>query len=113
MHALELEGHSALGRASYLLLHETPGRCRIRVARMRADASVRERVSHRLANSPLVSSFRLNPACESVTIEHLGQVDALMDWLSKPSTALAVKRDIPPHGSPARAGIGFSPSATA
>ena len=96
MHALELEGHSALGRASYLLLHETPGRCRIRVARMRADASVRERVSHRLANSPLVSSFRLNPACESVTIEHLGQVDALMDWLSKPSTALAVLPAQPP-----------------
>jgi len=88
MHELNANASVAPPRASYQLLHEMPGRCRIRVARMRVDASVRERVSHRLANSPLVSSFRLNAACGSVTIEHSGQVDALFDMLMQPSTML-------------------------
>ena len=88
MHELNANASVAPSRASYQLLHEMPGRCRIRVARMRVDASVRERVSHRLANSPLVSSFRLNAACGSVTIEHSGQVDALFDMLMQPSTML-------------------------
>jgi Cu2+-exporting ATPase len=88
MHELNPNASVALPRASYQLLHEMPGRCRIRVSRMRVDALVRERVSHRLANSPLVSSFRLNAACESVTIEHLGQLDALFDMLLQPSTTL-------------------------
>jgi cation-transporting P-type ATPase C len=74
---------------SYQLLHEVPGRCRIRVARLRVDQTVRERISQRLSNSPLVSNFRLNPACESITIEHKGQVDALLDMLLQPSTMLA------------------------
>jgi Cu2+-exporting ATPase len=52
---------------------------------MRTDAAVREGVRQRLANSSLVSSFRFNPACESVTIEHVGQVDALFDMLLQPS----------------------------
>jgi cation-transporting P-type ATPase C len=85
MQALSRIDHAALHRASYQLLHDIPGRCRIRVARMRTDAAVREGVRQRLANSSLVSSFRFNPACESVTIEHVGQVDALFDMLLQPS----------------------------
>jgi Cu2+-exporting ATPase len=79
------EGRLAPASANYLLLHATPGRCRIRVARLRADAAVRERISHRLGNSPLVSHYRLNPACESVTVEHLGTVEALFDMLLLPN----------------------------
>jgi len=85
MQALSRIDHAALHRESYQLLHDIPGRCRIRVARMRTDAAVREGVRQRLANSSLVSSFRFNPACESVTIEHVGQVDALFDMLLQPS----------------------------
>jgi Cu2+-exporting ATPase len=79
---------------SYQLLHMTPGRCRIRVARMRVDAAVRERVSHRLGNSPLVSRFRLNPACESVTVEHLGSVEALVDMLLLPTLLLPLATSV-------------------
>ena len=84
------ETRLALADTGYALVHSAPGRCRIRVARLRADASVRERVSHRLGNSPLVSSFRLNPACESVTVVHLCALDALFDLLLLPVTQLAL-----------------------
>lgn len=90
MHEPNPEACLALSGPGYFLLHETPGRCRIRVARMRADAAVRERVSHRLGNSPLVSHFRLNPACESVTVEHLCSVEALFEMLLLPSPLLPV-----------------------
>ena len=89
MHALSTNANPASSRASYQLLHEVPGRCRIRVARLRVDKAVRERINHRLSSSPLVSSFRLNPACESITIEHMGQFDALLEMLFQPSTMLA------------------------
>jgi Cu2+-exporting ATPase len=88
MHTPNPEASLAPSGANYLLLHQMPGRCRIRVARMRADATVRECISHRLGNSPLVSSFRLNPACESVTVEHLGPVEALLEMLLQPSVLL-------------------------
>jgi Cu2+-exporting ATPase len=95
MHEPNPESHRTLTNSSYLLLHMTPGRCRIRVARLRADASVRERVSHRLSNSALVSHFRLNPACESVTVEHLGTVEALFEMLLLPSLLLPVPVHLP------------------
>jgi Cu2+-exporting ATPase len=88
MHEISTNVSPALSRASYQLLHEVPGRCRIRVARLRVDKAVRERISHRLSSSPLVSNFRLNPACESITIEHKGQFDALLEMLLQPSTML-------------------------
>jgi Cu2+-exporting ATPase len=90
MHDLHVNSNLASTRANYQLLHAVPGRCRIRVARLRIDHAVRERISHRLSSSPLVSNFRLNPACESITIEHLGQFDALLDMLLQPSTMLVV-----------------------
>ena len=90
MHELKPNATLASPRDSYVLLHEMPGRCRIRVARMRVDASVRDGVSHRLTSSPLVCKFRINTSCESVTIEHLGQVDAVFDMLLQPSLLPAV-----------------------
>jgi len=84
MHAPISELSLPVTRASYQVLHAVPGRCRIRVARMRVDASLRERIHHQLSHSALVCSFRLNAACESVTIEHLGQIEALFDMLLQP-----------------------------
>lgn len=89
MHDINPSSNLALNNAHYMLLHMTPGRCRIRVTRLRADAAVRERITHRLGNSPLVSSFRLNPACESVTVEHLCTVEALFEMLLLPSLLLS------------------------
>lgn len=88
MHETNGSAITAPNRANYQLLHEVPGRCRIRVARLRVDMAVRERISHRLSSSPLVSNFRLNTACESITIEHMGKFDALLAMLLQPSTML-------------------------
>jgi cation transport ATPase len=98
-------------RPNYPVVHAVPGRCRIRVARMRVDEALRSRLHHQLDNSPLVSSFRLNPACESVTIEHLGHIDALLDMLAQPGTVVVARVATPtsltvvekPPASPFRA----------
>lgn len=70
--------------ASLMLLHAVPGRCRLRVSRLRADTLVRRGVELRLRSSPMVSNFRLNLACESVTVEHLGTIEALFALLLTP-----------------------------
>jgi len=66
------------------LLHAVPGRCRLRISRLRADGGVRRRLEYRLRSSPLVSSYRLNLACESVTVEYLGTLAALFALLLAP-----------------------------
>lgn len=82
MHALQSLS-SATPRL--LVLHAVPGRCRLRVQRLRADAAVRQRMEQRLSNSPLVSGFRLNAACDSITVEHLGAIEALFEMLLAPA----------------------------
>lgn len=72
------------------LIHATPGRCRIRVARLRTDAALRVRLSDRLGNSPHVSSFRLNPACESITVSYHCALEELYNLLCLPIKSLAV-----------------------
>lgn len=73
--------------AHLTLLHAVPGRCRLRIARLRVDSGVRRRLEMRLKSSPLVSSFRLNLACESVTVLHLGTIEALFALLLAPVSA--------------------------
>ena len=88
---LALDLHHPLAHSDYVLLHQAPGRCRFRVARLRADGSLQERIRHRLGNSSSVSNFRLNTACESLTVVHTGTVSALLDLLTAPSKALALR----------------------
>lgn len=74
----------------FMVLHEVPGRCRLRVARLRVDRLLRESVERRLRSSPLVESFRFNLACESVTVEHQGSIEALFALLLAPGHSLTV-----------------------
>jgi cation-transporting P-type ATPase C len=69
-----------------MVLHEVPGRCRLRVSRLRVDRVLRESVERRLKASPLVDSFRFNLACESVTVEHQGPIETLFALLLEPGT---------------------------
>jgi Cu2+-exporting ATPase len=90
MHEPHLKQPLQLVHLDYRLLHEAPGRCRIRVSRLRADAALRERISERLSASTLVSSFRMNTSCESVTVVHAGSAAALFEMLRAPSSQLAL-----------------------
>lgn len=72
--------------ASLMLLHAVPGRCRLRVSRLRVDTVMRRGVELRLRSSPLVSNFRLNLACESVVVEHVGTIESLFALLLTPSS---------------------------
>lgn len=85
MRELRTHDRSFVANADFMVLHEVPGRCRLRVARLRIDSAVRQGVELRLRSSVLVSSFRLNLACESVTVEHVGAIEALMVILQAPA----------------------------
>ncbi len=77
-------------------MHEVPGRCRLRVSRLRLDRVVREALERRLKASPLVNSFRFNLACESVTVEHQGDIENLFALLLEPATISTLERT---HGT--------------
>jgi Cu2+-exporting ATPase len=68
------------------VLHELPGRCRLRVMRLRVDGIVREHVERRLTASPLVANFRFNLSCDSVTIDHEGPLEVLVALLRAPAS---------------------------
>jgi len=81
-----------------LVLHALPGRCRLRVSRLGVDAMVRDRVEGHLKTSPLVASFRINLACDSVTINHDGPLGGLLALLHEPLTLAlpgAEERSVP------------------
>lgn len=87
MHDLTLVCQTLPAITHLTLLHAVPGRCRLRIARLRVDSGVRRRLEMRLRSSPLVSSFRLNLACESVTVVHQGTIEALFALLLAPVSA--------------------------
>lgn len=94
MHDFEICDGAPAASAHLMVLHAVPGRCRLRVSRLRADSAVRQRVELRLRSSPLVSSFRLNLACESVTVEHQGALEALLVLLLAPAAAVETEAAI-------------------
>lgn len=77
------------------LLHDVPGRCRIRISRLRSDHAVRHRMEVRLRSSALVSSFRVNLACGSVTVEYEGCIEALFALLLAPIADSEVREGSP------------------
>ncbi len=81
MHDLQSYAGSTAVTPVFKVLHEVPGRCRMRVSRLRADRLMREHVEKRLKASPLVSNFRFNLACESVTVEYQGVIETLIELL--------------------------------
>ncbi|MDD5335190.1 MAG: heavy metal translocating P-type ATPase, partial [Rhodoferax sp.] len=90
MHDLQIRAEPAALAPRFMVLHEVPGRCRLRVARLRVDRVLRENVERRLRSSPLVESFRFNLACESVTVQHQGPIEALFALLLAPGHGLTV-----------------------
>ena len=87
MHDLSTLTGPALQSTHVTLLHAMPGRCRLRISRLRVDSAMRNRVEWRLQNSALVSNFRLNLACESVIVEFQGTLELLMALLLAPGNA--------------------------
>ena len=73
----------------FTVLHAMQGRCRLRINRLRLDRALRERVERSLQNNPRVTRFRFNLACESVTVDFHGSVEALVARLEAP-TEIAV-----------------------
>jgi Cu2+-exporting ATPase len=82
---LALLDSRSVTRPCFTVLHEVKGRCRLRISRLRLDRALRERVERNLQNNPLVTGFRFNLACESVTVDFHGSIEALVARLGEPS----------------------------
>ncbi len=59
---------------------------------MRSDRPLRESVERRLRASAVVSNFRLNLACESVTVEHQGDIEKLFQVLLETGPVLVLEQ---------------------
>jgi Cu2+-exporting ATPase len=92
MFDLQTYGRPAALSPNVAVLHQVPGRCRLRVARLRHDGLLRQRLERHLTTSPLVASFRVNLACESITVVHLCSIDILMTLLLQPANIATIER---------------------
>ena len=68
-------------RLDIVVLHEVPGRCRLRVSQLRVTGGIREDIERKLASGAFVTDFRFNFACESVTIHFQGPIETLIALL--------------------------------
>ena len=59
---------------------------------MRSDRPLRESVERRLRASAVVRNFRLNLACESVTVEHQGDIEKLFQVLLETGPVLVLEQ---------------------
>ena len=90
---LQICGSPPASTLHFVVLHEVPGRCRLRVSRLRVDRLVRESLEQRLKAIPLVDSFRFNLACESVTVEYQGVIETLFALLLEARNIATFKGD--------------------
>lgn len=74
-----------------MLLHAVPGRCRLRIAGL-SDPQVRAEVEHRLQADEQVRRLRINPACDSLVVEHRGPTEAIVTRLQARRAPTSTRR---------------------
>lgn len=82
--------------ASFTLLHSVPGRCRLRVPRLRQDPELRQSIEQCLVTEARVAAFRFNLECDSLTVQHSGTVDLVVAILRTRLAAGARENGGPP-----------------
>jgi manganese/zinc-transporting P-type ATPase C len=71
------------GTQPLTLLHAVPGRCRLRVPRLRHDAKLQQNIERCLGAEPQVVAFRFNLDCDSLTVQHSGAVEVIVALLHR------------------------------
>jgi cation-transporting P-type ATPase C len=80
----------------FKVLHDVPGRCRLRIADLNTNHLVREDIEGRLKSNHLVNHFRINQACGSVTIEYKGLIGSIFSSLLRVRNVEPIKSLQPP-----------------
>ena len=65
----------------FTVLHNIPGRCRLRIASLRADEFISIDLATRLKHCTLVDYFQMNLSCNSVVIKYHDELDKLISKL--------------------------------
>jgi hypothetical protein len=81
------------------VVHELPGRIRIRVPSRRGDAPYFEAAAEALARCPLVEAVRFNPLAGSLLLLHRSDRESIREYAE--ARGLFSVRDEPELGSPA------------
>jgi len=65
------------------VLHDLPGRCRLRVPRLGRDPGLRLAIEGCLRADPVVVGFRFNLACDSLTVQHSASLEIVVTLLRR------------------------------
>lgn len=57
-----------MGQVNYKIIHQLPGRLRVRIPRLLIDANYRDQLESRLESEQGITSFRLNDAAQSLMV---------------------------------------------
>jgi Cu2+-exporting ATPase len=85
----------------FTLLHAVPGRCRVRVPRLRHEPRLRQALEACLRAEALVVSFRFNLECDSLTVQHSASLELVITVLRRgiAPDAREVQRPPPAYAS--------------
>jgi len=74
----------AFSSLQFKVLHDIPGRCRLRIASLRESKYISIDFERRLKNCTFIDHFQINLACNSVVINYRGNYDKLISMLIEP-----------------------------
>ena len=74
----------AFSSLQFKVLHDIPGRCRLRIASLRESKYISINFERRLKNCTFIDHFQINLACNSVVINYRGNYDKLISMLIEP-----------------------------
>ena len=74
----------AFSSLQFKVLHDIPGRCRLRIASLRESKYISIDFERKLRNCTFIDHFQINLACNSVVINYRGNYDKLISMLIEP-----------------------------
>ena len=81
---LKIGSDQAFSSQQFKVLHDIPGRCRLRIASLRESKYISIDFERRLKNCTFIDHFQINLACNSVVINYRGNYDKLISMLIEP-----------------------------
>jgi len=81
---LTIGSDQAFSSQQFKVLHDIPGRCRLRIASLRESKYISIDFERRLKNCTFIEHFQINLACNSVVINYRGNYDKLISMLIEP-----------------------------
>ena len=81
---LTIGSDQAFSSQQFKVLHDIPGRCRLRIASLRESKYISIDFERRLKNCTFIDHFQINLACNSVVINYRGNYDKLISMLIEP-----------------------------